>query len=506
MPTRIACIVIALAVLLVACGAPAPAAPARVVAGAAQTSTAVVIGMVVRDGTSDYIVCLPDVPDCPLVATEGPLPTATQQTPASPTATAPVTNTPRATIAPTASNLPANTPVPTNTAIHTSTPDASPTPPATSTPGTSTPAPDTKLCEAVVAINGGINVREKADVFSAIKAKAPQGSRVTVQAFQKAGGYLWATVANGFMVVGDYEPPPFAWRVSFNSNDFCDTLPGWDFAIPPPPEIAGVVSLIWHETAGGDIQEMVRAGQILQEHGITGGVKSVSDPNACLAAMSAGQICVYREWTIGDCPNILADPVPEATRWMTALWGAATALRPTYLELVNECQYDPMDLTRFWNPFLVEAIRLGKVWGYPPVIAPTFGPGNPPQEWYLDLIGPALVALRDSGGLLGLHAYSITGPDLCPIDQWLSHRHRRVYAKLVSMGLSDLGLAITEVGRGSGNETPNVEDFACWYQTVSHDPGVKIVALWTAGRLDAWPKANLNSWLVPIAQRVIALP
>ena len=122
-----------------------------------------------------------------------------------------------------------------------------------------------------------------------------------------------------------------------------------------------------------------------------------------------------------------------------------------------------------------------------------------------DLIGPALVALRDSGGLLGLHAYSITGPDLCPIDQWLSHRHRRVYAKLVSMGLSDLGLAITEVGRGSGNETPNVEDFACWYQTVSHDPGVKIVALWTAGRLDAWPRANLNSWMIPIAQRVAVL-
>ena len=73
------------------------------------------------------------------------------------------------------------------------------------------------------------------------------------------------------------------------------------------------------------------------------------------------------------------------------------------------------------------------------------------------------------------------------------------------MGLSDLGLAITEVGRGSGNETPNVEGFACWYQTVSHDPGVKIVALWTAGRLDAWPRANLNSWMIPIAQRVAVL-
>jgi len=497
MPNRIACIVIALAVLLVACGAPAPAAPARVEVAAAQTSTAVVIGIVIREGTTDAIVCLPNVADCPVLQTSpGVTSTPIPQT-ASPTI--PLTNTPK----PTATR----TELPTNTAIHTPSPDASPTPPATSTPGSATPAPDGKLCEAVIAIPGGINIRAAASTTSTIKSKAPQGTRVTVERFVTAGGYLWAYLPTltGYMVVGQYAPAPFAWWVSFNSNEFCDTKPGWDFTIPAPPEIAGVVSLVWHETAGGDIQEMVRAGQILQEHGITGGVKSVSDPNACLAAMSAGQICVYREWTIGDCPNILADPVPEATRWMTALWGAATALRPTYLELVNECQYDPMDLTRFWNPFLVEAIRLGKVWGYPPVIAPTFGPGNPPQEWYLDLIGPALVALRDSGGLLGLHAYSITGPDLCPIDQWLSHRHRRVYAKLVSMGLSDLGLAITEVGRGSGNEIPNVEDFACWYQTVSHDPGVKIVAFWTAGRLDAWPRANLNSWMIPIAQRVVAL-
>ena len=243
----------ALAVLIAACGAPAPAAvPARVEVAAAQTSTAVwrIVGKV-----GEWNVDL-------LVYQETGTPPTPVQTPSA-TQTAPVTNTPRPSPQPSVTLQ--FTPSPTTTPVYTLTPDASPTPPATSTPGTSTPAPDGKVCEAVVAIPGGINIRAAASTTSTIKSKAPQGTRVVVQAFQKAGGYLWATVANGYMVVGQYIDP-FAWWVSFNSNEFCDTKPGWDFAIPAPPEVATVVKVpifAFHAVPGANINEMIEAGRVL---------------------------------------------------------------------------------------------------------------------------------------------------------------------------------------------------------------------------------------------------
>ena len=253
----------ALALVLVACGAPVPAAvPARVEV-AAQTSTAVVIGVVIREGTTDAIVCLPNVADCPVLQTSpGITPTPVPQT-ASPTI--PLTNTPRATEAATHTVVPANSPLPQITPDDTLTPFATPTPQATSTPGNATPAPDGKVCELVVGIIGGINVRAAASTTSTIKSKAPQGTRVTVEAFQKAGGYLWATVANGFMVVGQYIDP-FAWWVSFNSNEFCDTKPGWDFNVPAPPEVATVVKVpifAFHAVPGANVNEMIEAGRVL---------------------------------------------------------------------------------------------------------------------------------------------------------------------------------------------------------------------------------------------------
>jgi len=254
----------ALAVLIAACGAPAPAAaPAR---APAQVETATSVWRVVgKVGPYDVDLTIYQDNGGP-VATASATPAATlpAQT-ASPTfaATTPLTNTPRPTLQ--ASVTLQFTPSPTTTPVYTLTPDASPTPPATSTPGTSTPAPDGKVCEAVVAIPGGINIRAAASTTSTIKSKAPQGTRVVVQAFQKAGGYLWATVANGYMVVGQYIDP-FAWWVSFNSNEFCDTKPGWDFAIPAPPEVATVVKVpifAFHAVPGANINEMIEAGRVL---------------------------------------------------------------------------------------------------------------------------------------------------------------------------------------------------------------------------------------------------
>ena len=230
------------------------------------------------------------------------------------------------------------------------------------------------------------------------------------------------------------------------------------------------------------------------------GVKSVADPALCQAVMAAGGTCIYRAWSLGgDCPNVDGDAKTEAYRVMASLWGAGIDLKPSYLEITNECNYEVHYLP-WWNTFYLEAIRLGKLWGYPPLVLPTYAPGQPTEEWHLDLLKPALLALRDFGGLFGAHDYSVDQPNLCPCNQWLSCRHRRIYAKLVEMGLGGLGIAVTETGRGWGNSPPDVADFACWWNSVRHDPGLRFGALWTAGPTNAWPLANLNGWLLPIAQ------
>lgn len=214
-------------------------------------------------------------------------------------------------------------------------------------------------------------------------------------------------------------------------------------------------------------------------------------------------MCIFRP--LPDCPDVEAtDPAAEARRWLLSKDAAVRDANPTYVEITNECNYDVLYLAQFWNEFIVESVRFAQVLGWPPLVAITFGPGYPTESWHLDLIGNGLRAIRDSGGALGLHAYSIDRKTLCDGDDWLSYRHRRTYRKLQEMGLGDLKLALTEVGQGWGNEPVNVADFACWYRNVKNDPMLILVAFWNAGFTATWPNSNLNGHMLDLARALIA--
>jgi len=393
----------ALALLLVACGAPTPAAvPARVEVAAAQTSTAVwrIVGSI-----GDWNVDLSIYQETGTPPTPVQTPSATQ--------TAPVTNTPRPTLQPSVTLQ--FTPSPTYTPVHTPTPQiASQTPTEAYTPTPEMTPPPTptgatavpKVCE--LKTNRTINKRSGPGTTYVVVGSQAAGTNVRPIAFQVGGQYLWAQLdLRTWLVVRDIAAPGTWWVDTVDGEGVCEDVPGWPEGLEPPGAIVRIPALAIHETQGIDRADLGKFMEVLRAAGVPFGVKSVSDPSTCLVVLAAGGLCVYREWTIGDCPNIYADPEEEAYRWMIALWGAAHNLRPTFLEISNECQLDPMDLTRFWNPFIIEAVRLGKQWEYPPLVIPTWGPGNPTQEWHLDLIAPALTALRDSGGALGLHNYAI---------------------------------------------------------------------------------------------------
>ncbi len=328
---------------------------------------------------------------------------------------------------------------------------------------------------------------------------------VQVREFAADKSYVWAKIeTNGWIAVRDLVTPEW-WADGTDSGEFCVDVAGWpENLVPPLPITRRGPALGFHAVPGANADEMMSAFAVLKAAGIPFGVKVVNEPDLCRKTVAAGGICIYRSVYPADCPNVNnTDPVQEAYLYMLSLSPYVNQqTNATYVEIVNECDFGP-DRLAWWNQFLLEAVRLAQEWRWPPLIAPTWAPGQPTDEWHLDLIRPALVALRDSGGALGIHNYSIyKDVGLCQSDQWLGYRHRRIHAKLVEMGLGDLKLAITEAARGGGNEAVSVADFACWYKSIEGDPYVLMVGLWTAGRTNTWPLADLNSWMLPIARAV----
>lgn len=235
-------------------GSLTPAAPVRVEPLAAQTATSVwrIVGNI-GDWNVDLSI---------YQQSGGVVETATP----APSATVPATATAAATLIPTIA--PTRTTSSTSAPLPTVTPFATPTPPPTSTPGTSTPGPVGKTCEAAVAISRGINVRDVPDISGNRKTTLAQGTRVVVSGFWTAGGFLWAQVPAlaGYMVVGEYGEE-FAWWVTFSNNDFCTGLDTWPPELAPPPEIAHIAALIWHDVPGANIEEMKLAWAILRQAG-----------------------------------------------------------------------------------------------------------------------------------------------------------------------------------------------------------------------------------------------
>jgi hypothetical protein len=365
--------------------------PVRVLS-AAQTETAVMIGVVIRHGTSDTIVCLPGVPDCPLVATQGPAATPTPLATAIPTNTLKPTLPPAVTITlppsatPTSFHTPTATPSPAPSQTPTE-PFLTPTPPPTSTPGTSTPPPVGKTCEAVVAIARGINVRDVPDVSGNHKTTLAQGSRVVISSFWKAGGFLWAQVPAlaGYMVVGEYTTP-FGWWVTFSNNEFCTGLGSWPPELTPPPEVALQVGL--HVLLGA------AEAPIFVTLPTWGVLKCLTGTqHICLEGKrrNPNLIIIFR--ALNTCAGMTDGP-PLAMWYMPDVWYAC--IKPSwpegfdYYEIINEVGPPGDDyvlFARFNIDVAAAAARDGKC-----VLAFSFGPGNPEINRWSDLLAYLLWA------------------------------------------------------------------------------------------------------------------
>ncbi len=179
------------------------------------------------------------------------------------------------------------------------------------------------------------------------------------------------------------------------------------------------------------------------------GIKELSPETLLIGRMRLGQM------------NLDADPLTLARQFVDKLLPLATdSVRMAAFdawEAYNEPVTDTSDKMKRLADFEAERTRLLAAEGIRSVVG-NFATGHPPLKLWKDF-SPALAAIRQYNGYLGLHEYSAPvmqfgfgalqtdgGADQQD-EGWLTGRYRKVYRQhLQPMGYGDTPLLITECG------------------------------------------------------------
>lgn len=416
---------------------------------------------------------------------------------------------------PTWTPVPSATPViaATNTPTPTSTPVIEPT--QETTPPVPTPGPTVVPKQCTLRADGyNLRIRTGPGTgYTQTGLWSAGTERVFTEfAYDDFPTYLWGHHADGWSAL--YIVSTGDWYVDGTEGaQLCPDVIGWPEGLTPPAPIAAHnAALLWHTVPGFNIGNARVSYGILSDKGIDFGLKTYDSITACTEAAALGGICQYRHAN-EDCPQNIggSDPRQSARDFFDAHAPLVCAILNdypnTFYEPTNECNFGgpesdaSLTIVYWWGEFMDEYLTRAQAHDCPPLILPTFGPGHGDPVQYR-IWKPVLARLAASGGVMGEHAYTpgIEG-GLCGCDEWLACRHRTNEEYRQAEGI-DIDVAITEAARGWGNDPVSVSDFACWYEQVRGDEWLISVALWTAGYHPAWPNANLDQFMAPIAQAV----
>jgi len=241
---------------------------------------------------------------------------------------------------------------------------------------------------------------------------------------------------------------------------------------PGPPSKLGLFVTGFHPT----VLEIVAIGQpaliksMELDGGFAKGLKDVSPRTLIVARMFLDQL------------NLDIDPLPQAHDFVNKILPIASDTRRMEgfdaWESYNEPVADTVDKMKRLADFEAERTRLLAENGIQSVIG-NFASGHPPLELWPHF-KPALHAIRQYGGYLGLHEYSAPvmqyrAGDLQPSgdppqgdEGWLTLRYRKAYRQhLIPMGYGDLPTLITECGvDGLIRPRPGPEDGEGWLDFV----------------------------------------
>ncbi len=247
-----------------------------------------------------------------------------------------------------------------------------------------------------------------------------------------------------------------------------------------------------------------------------------------------------------DQINLDIDPLPQAQSFVNQLLPLATTpgrlAAFTAWEAYNEPLADTVEKMQRLADFEAERTRLLAENGLRSVVG-NFAAGHPPLELWPHF-KPALAAIRQYNGYLGLHEYSapvmqfragslqLNGEPAQGDEGWLTLRYRKAYRNyLTPMGFGDTPCLITECGvdglvrprpgpekakgwqdfidtwlaNGLRNDPPGVYmDQLIWYdENLQQDDYIKGAAIFLAGTNDSqWNSYNI---LGPNAGRMLDL-
>jgi len=177
-----------------------------------------------------------------------------------------------------------------------------------------------------------------------------------------------------------------------------------------------------------------------------------------------------------------------------------------FYEPINEPDPDSLGGYKWLNAFMRTCVEIANGEGIKLALY-SFATGVPEIDEFAELL-PSLQLARDTGHVLALHEYGLTG-SMREAGSWLTARYREYYNQLlVPKGLGDLPLIVTEAApRGGHNWGDFVEEFVAdvgWYDVeLMRDPYVIGAALFTLGN---WANANFANALYDLAQWIIAHP
>lgn len=263
------------------------------------------------------------------------------------------------------------------------------------------------------------------------------------------------------------------------------------------PEIQGPHTLMGlHLVVGAKQQPVVDLARRMAELGWPlGTIKGTTDTEDILnavAAVSPETMIVFRSlltpWGMRDCPNLHADPVAEAQRWMYGIypfWGGVNA---DYYEIMNEC----LPSAEWLVPFSIEAMRIASTLGKC-ILVFSFPPGHPEVDFWQRLTPVLDYALDNPCGPgryhgVALHAYGVDTQTLVSQSGlYLGLRHRLLYTQLLMdrPEYARLPVYLTEAGPGDGSTTFPCEDVTrdviLFTQQLEYDPYVRGFHLWNVG-------------------------
>lgn len=251
---------------------------------------------------------------------------------------------------------------------------------------------------------------------------------------------------------------------------------------------------------------------------------------------------------LNDQMNLDTDPLPLARAFVEQL--LPIAADPTRLatfdawEGYNEPVADTPDKMKRLADFEAERTRLLAEHRVRSVVG-NFAAGHPPLELWPNF-APALAAVKQYGGYLGLHEYSApvmqfgsgalqldNGPDQGD-EGWFTLRYRKAYRQhLAPMGYGDVPLLITECGvdgliyprpgppdargwkdfvdtwlaSGLRDDPPGVYmDQLIWYdEELRRDSYVKGAAIFIAGGSDQWESYDIIGRTAELLEQYLAV-